>query len=87
MGVCEEQAYTVAGTCTVDLEDVLRSKGIDLEDVPEIGALSPRPIFEDVPGFPGQGGNFAAVTISVGVCEGGDDPGDGDTCAPRCSVR
>lgn len=48
--------------------------------------LGQRPIFEDILGTLDQGGDFATVTISNGLCESGAGLGDGDICEPRCTV-
>ncbi len=86
VGTCEEQEYSVAGICAIDLEDALRDKGFNTSVAPTIGPSGQRPIFEDVLGSLDQGSDFATVTISTSLCESGAGLGDSDVCAPRCTV-
>lgn len=86
-GRCEDQGYSVVGTCAVDLSGALRKKGSNSTNTGDIGLSDRQPLFDDILGAVDHGSTTAIVDVGTTRCEMVGNQEGVEICEPKCSVR
>lgn len=86
-GRCEDQGYSVVGTCAVDLSGTLRKKGSNSETRRNLDPSARQPPFDDILGAVDHGSTTAIVDVGTTRCEVVGDQEGVEICEPKCSVR